>query len=433
MVVRSPNGVSTTDFNPSAACVQPGLVLCVNRYTPLKGGDVFVRAAALVQAEFPHARFRMVGRSGDWDGEAAENHLCNLAESLGLTAGRFELAGPRNRQELPSEYASAETACDPSFYESYSYTTAEALASGRPTIITDAQGIAEYLSDGDNVLIVPARDVDALAEAMRQLLRDESLRRHMGAAARRTVETSLSSDVVVAQLEAAYRAGLRAQAARVVPAHAQIHIAILTHNALDYTQRCLASLAAHTPVPHQIFIVDNASTDATPEWLSALMAPHIHVDLSPDNLGVAGGRNRLLKTILPHLPEDGQIVFLDNDVEVHAGRYRPFIDLFRERPDAGVAGAHGHPFIVCGDDRRELLPAPEIGPTPVDVVTGFCFWINSGAARTVGLFDHRLGNFWHEDDDYCVRALAAGWEVYALPNAPLTHTTNTVPASLNPT
>ncbi|HWB59543.1 MAG TPA: hypothetical protein VG733_08625, partial [Chthoniobacteraceae bacterium] len=36
-------------------------------------------------------------------------------------------------------------------------------------------------------------------------------------------------------------------------------------------------------------------------------------------------------------------------------------------------------------------------------------------------FDAQLGRFWHEDDDYCVRALAAGWEVFCMPKLPVIH------------
>ncbi|MBL8093003.1 MAG: glycosyltransferase [Anaerolineales bacterium] len=417
-----PNGINTTRFAPLGEpdTAAAPLVLCVNRYSPLKGAEQFVRAAAQVHGEFPNARFRMLGRDADWQGEPATVFLRRLARSLGLPDERLEIPGPVPREALPAEYAAADICVNPSLYENVSHTALEALACGRPTVMTSGQGNSEYVQDGQDALVVPPADVDALAEAMRTLLADADLRRRLGAAARRTVEATLSSDVVVGQIEAAYRAGLAAQTARMPLPPARLYVAVLTHNALAYTQQCLASLAAHTPVPHHVFILDNASTDDTPAWLSTLAAPHLHVELSALNRGVPGGRNRLLKTILPHLPEDGLVVFLDNDVELQPGWYEPFLDLFKAQPEVGVAGAHGHPFIVLAEDRA-LLPAPEVGPTPVDVVTGFCFWVRAGAARSIGLFDERLGRFWHEDDDYCVRALAAGWEVYALPGAALIH------------
>ena len=417
-----PNAIDAKRFTPADAPQRPAspIVLCVNRYSPLKGAEEFVRAAAIVHQAFPEARFRMLGRDADWQGEPASQYLRNLARQLGLPDGALEIPGPVTREALPAEYAAADVCVNPSLYENVSHTALEALACGRPTVMTSGQGNAEYVTDGDDALVVPPGNVATLAAAIQTLLGDADLRDRMGAAARSTVERSLSSDVVVAQIENAYRAGLLSIASRQPLPPAKLYVAILTRNALEYTQRCLASLAAHTPVPHHIFILDNASTDATPEWLAALTAPQIHVSLSDVNHGVPGGRNRLLKTILPHLAGDGLVVFLDNDVEVHEGWHTPFIDLFAAQPEVGVAGAHGHPFVVT-DEGRSLLPAPETGPTPVDVVTGFCFWMRGAVARSIGLFDERLGRFWHEDDDYCVRALAAGWEVYAIPGAPLTH------------
>lgn len=47
----------------------------------------------------------------------------------------------------------------------------------------------------------------------------------------------------------------------------QLQIAILTHNALEYTERRLASLVRETTPAHQIYILDNASMDGTPAWL----------------------------------------------------------------------------------------------------------------------------------------------------------------------
>jgi len=298
-----PNAIDAKRFTPADAPQRPAspIVLCVNRYSPLKGAEEFVRAAAIVHEAFPEARFRMLGRDADWQGEPASQYLRNLARQLGLPDGALEIPGPVTREALPAEYAAAEVCVNPSLYENVSHTALEALACGRPTVMTSGQGNAEYVTDGDDALVVPPGDVATLAAAIQTLLGDADLRDRMGAAARSTVERSLSSDVVVAQIENAYRAGLMSIASRRPLPPAKLYVGILTRNALEYTQRCLASLAAHTPVPHHIFILDNASTDATPEWLGALKAPQIHVTLSDVNHGVPGGRNRLLKTILPHL------------------------------------------------------------------------------------------------------------------------------------
>ena len=197
----------------------------------------------------------------------------------------------------------------------------------------------------------------------------------------------------------------------------QLYVAILTHNALEYTRRCLSSLARHTPRPNSVFVLDNGSSDGSPEWLST--QDELKLKLSPSNLGVPGGRNLLLYEII-RSSEDGLVVFMDNDVEVFEGWCEPFLKLFAERPEVGIAGPVGHRIIV-NKVARELLPSPESTPEPVDVVSGFCLWARTDTLQAVGLFDETLGPFWHEDDDYCIRALKLGFEVYAVPGAPLVH------------
>ena len=205
------------------------------------------------------------------------------------------------------------------------------------------------------------------------------------------------------------------------PSAIRVNVGILTHNALEYTKSCVASLKKFATQPYNVFIVDNLSGDGTREWLAQLNDPNVHYDPSAVNLGVAGGRNRLIEIMLPHLPDDGFAVFLDNDIEMTGLWLEPFLHLFDSHPDVGIAGTIGHKIMVMADSRI-LLPSPQYNPAPVDVVSGgFACWIRTATLKQVGSFDENLGLFWHEDDDYCIRAIAAGWEVFALPNTPVFH------------
>jgi GT2 family glycosyltransferase len=200
----------------------------------------------------------------------------------------------------------------------------------------------------------------------------------------------------------------------------RVHIGILTHNALDFSELCLDSLAAHTTLNYEILVLDNGSEDGTRDWLSTRCLPNLQVMLSPVNLGVPKGRNVLLAMILAATQPEDFIVFMDNDVEVFPGWHDPFMALFSQQPSVAIAGMTGHDIVV-DDERRELLPSPQAGPARVDVVSGFCLWVRAAAAAALGPFDENLGPFWHEDDDYCVRAIGLGYDVYALPEATIVH------------
>jgi GT2 family glycosyltransferase/SAM-dependent methyltransferase len=199
-----------------------------------------------------------------------------------------------------------------------------------------------------------------------------------------------------------------------------LRIGILTHNGLHHTQRCLASLQAHTHVPWQAWVVDNASSDETPAWLAALDDPRITVELRPDNLGVSGGRNHLFRQLVPAMGDDDLLVFLDNDMEVGAGWEQPFLDTFAAEPRLGVAGHWAFSMLVH-DTWRDILSEHTNASAPADTVQGCCFWVRGAAARAVGEFDESLGRFWHEDDDYCIRALHAGWDVQRVRSPTLVH------------
>jgi glycosyltransferase involved in cell wall biosynthesis len=75
-----------------------------------------------------------------------------------------------------------------SIWENFPHTVVEALAVGTPVLATTTGGVAEIVTDGVNGLLVPSRDVDALAGAIRRYVGDAELRERLRANAARSVE-----------------------------------------------------------------------------------------------------------------------------------------------------------------------------------------------------------------------------------------------------
>lgn len=199
-----------------------------------------------------------------------------------------------------------------------------------------------------------------------------------------------------------------------------LHFLMLTHGALAATRRCVRSLAATTGDPFRLWIVDNASTDGTPEWLAGQQQPWLRWRRNAENRGVPGGRNDLLDFVLPAAAPHDWLVFVDNDLEFHDGWLASFERAMRAFPNARVLGKVGH-FVQVHATGRTLLPAAD-RTGHVDVVSGgFACFVRADAARAIGRFDERLGLFWHEDDDWCVRALQLGFDVVAVPEAAIDH------------
>ena len=217
---------------------------------------------------------------------------------------------------------------------------------------------------------------------------------------------------------------LRLFAPTIAPAETappKLWLAILTYNALAYTKRCLLSLDRFTSQPWHAVILDNGSVDGTREWLAAIDDPRISIELGTSNRGVAGGRNRLVELIRDRVPDDGWIVFVDNDLEFFPNWLAPFFDVFARDPQVGMASCSGFEMVVH-ESHRELLSYPGLIPMPVEVASGgYACFVRPAVFRTIGEYDEQLNPFWHEDDDITVRTRVAGWQTYAVPNASVVH------------
>ena len=130
---------------------------------PVKGIDVFIRAAALVADERADAVFLIVG-----GGEEQES-LTVLAQNLGL-GERVRFLG--TRLDVPSLLGAMDVGVLSSHYESFSNAILEYLAAGLPVVCTDVGGCREVVEDGRNGYIVGPGDASAMAEKILILLQN---------------------------------------------------------------------------------------------------------------------------------------------------------------------------------------------------------------------------------------------------------------------
>jgi glycosyltransferase involved in cell wall biosynthesis len=189
------NGVDLARFPDRPAPARTGRVGVTANLRPVKGLDVFVRAAALVSAAHPGASFHLAG-DGPLLGE-----LGRLAHELGLGA-RLALWG--SVADVPEFLAGLEVAVLPSLSEGMSNALLEYMAAGRATVATAVGGNVRLIEDGVNGLLVPPGDAPALAAAIGRLLSDPALAARLGAAARRRVEQRYSRAAMVRRFEAFY-------------------------------------------------------------------------------------------------------------------------------------------------------------------------------------------------------------------------------------
>ena len=175
------------------------VVVLVARLLWDKGIGEFVEAARTLRQRGVPARFAIVG---DVD---PDNRACIDTATLDAwrSEGAVELWGFQS--DIPQVLAATDIACLPSYREGLPKSLLEAMAARLPCVTTDVPGCREAVRDGDNGLLVPARDALALADALECLLRDPALARKMGERGRHRLEEEFSEQHVNESTLALYR------------------------------------------------------------------------------------------------------------------------------------------------------------------------------------------------------------------------------------
>jgi glycosyltransferase-like protein len=166
------------------------LFLAVGGIEPRKGSVDLVAALGRVKAELdPSPMVAVVGGHSFQDYAAyREATLAGLA-GLGLELGRdVVLLGTVDDDELPDWYGAADALAFPSVKEGWGLAVLEAMSAGLPVVATDIPVFREYLTSGEDALLVPPGDPEALAGAMRSVVEDEGLRHRLAAAGEQVAE-----------------------------------------------------------------------------------------------------------------------------------------------------------------------------------------------------------------------------------------------------
>lgn len=182
LILLPGSGVDLIRFSASRPRPGPPIFLLVARLLREKGIAEFAAAARILKQEFPHAQFQILGpfdpsplviAKADLDAWIKDG----IVEYLGETRDVTPFLEACTVFVLPSYYR-----------EGIPRAALEALAAGRPIITTDTPGCRETVFDGENGFRVAARNVEALARAMRAFAEDESLAARMGASSRKLAE-----------------------------------------------------------------------------------------------------------------------------------------------------------------------------------------------------------------------------------------------------
>jgi GT2 family glycosyltransferase len=214
-----------------------------------------------------------------------------------------------------------------------------------------------------------------------------------------------------------------------------VYVVILNWNLKDDTAECIRSVLDSDYPSLRIVVVDNGSTDGSPQYLASCF-PEIQTIVNEENQGFAEGNNIGIRHALRDQAD--YVFILNNDTVVDRSLLTHLVGAAEGDPLIAVAG----PLILyheardriwwLGDREHKLLPMPiSIGRgqrdagqfdriVPVDYVTGCAMLMRRKALEEVGVFDPRL--FWYyEDADLCCRMREAGYRLLAVPKAKMWH------------
>lgn len=166
------------------------------RLVEQKGVSYGLRAFAQIAERFPAARLVIAG-----DGPLRQA-LEAEADSLGIR-DRVQFLGWRD--DVSQLMCAFDVLLVPSLWEGFGLVILEAMSRQLPVVASAVSAIPEIVVDGETGLLVPPRDVDALAAALAQLLEDAPLRRHMGLLAEDRLESRFAARRMVDETIQLYR------------------------------------------------------------------------------------------------------------------------------------------------------------------------------------------------------------------------------------
>ena len=222
----------------------------------------------------------------------------------------------------------------------------------------------------------------------------------------------------------------------------ELTIVIVSYNVRQELDACLQSLVGHTaPYPTEVVVVDNASTDGTPEMVRSAW-PTVKVIEAGGNLGFARANNIGIRATSSEF-----VLLLNPDTVVPPGAIAALVRGLAVHPDGAAAG----PRLVDGEGFPELSFGWTIGPLgelrqkivgslyarrvrrvvrmvdrwsrsagPREWVSGACLMLRRADLEAAGLLDERYFMY-TEDVDLCVSLRRRGRSVYYVPQSEVLH------------
>src|SRR5450755_997862 len=205
-----------------------------------------------------------------------------------------------------------------------------------------------------------------------------------------------------------------------------IDIVVPVYNAPEDLRRCVDSVLSHTAGDYRLLLIDDGSRDpaisAYFRELEALFLPQLALLANDRNLGFTLTANRGMQAAR----RDADVVLLNSDAIVTSAWLNALARCVHSDPAIGTATPFSNNAEICslprfcennvwpeGRDPEPLAQALRLAAVPIypDLPTGvgFCLYIRRETLDAVGVFDPVFGAGYGEENDFCMRAVVAGY------------------------
>jgi GT2 family glycosyltransferase/glycosyltransferase involved in cell wall biosynthesis len=426
--VYAPNIIDGTQFDLPNLIGETVNFAIISSNAPKKGIADFVAIARLCIDLAPRARFLIIG---------PRNAFIEELEHKGVPANLVFRGYASTPQEALDDVNVVMSLSH--FAESFGRTIAEAQAARRPVIAYALGAVPELIQDGVTGFLIPNLDITAAAQSVKKICDEPSLINEMGDAGRKKMLLEYAPDVLRDALRGAFSEAMgRGVALRSVGNNRKVTVVIPVCNGYDAVKRCLESVNAWTTAQFaDVLVVNDGSLDPeiSPMLSSFDKEGGFRIIHNESNLGYTRTVNKAINLCAPN-----DIVLLNSDTIVTPRWVEGLRDTIYASDDIGTATAMGdHAGAFSFPNANEANPMPEDAShalwattliraaekcEPVEVPTGngFCIYIRREVVDQIGLFDEKLfPRGYGEENDFCMRAKAAGWKNLISPRTYIFH------------
>ena len=210
-ILLIPNGVDTKKFNPESVSGKKIreefnigddkiLIGMMARFSPGKGHEEFIKAAAELNKDYKNLNFIIIGEASRGEDEYADRVKAYARE---LKLDNLIFTGYRS--DIPELLAALDIFIFPSHAEAFGIALIEAMSMQKPSVCSASEGVLDIAVDGETSLLFETKNAKDLAAKIKVLIADPGKRKEFSRAARQRVLQNYNLEIITDRIIEVYK------------------------------------------------------------------------------------------------------------------------------------------------------------------------------------------------------------------------------------